>query len=82
MGACKERVIACGDKFALPVTADVRGTASQRPPTASRVSTTCAPATEAFFQHIDPAMKLMSRLLKQDRAPSEIVKLGIPRSDG
>jgi uncharacterized protein len=40
------------------------------------------PSYKAFFQHIDPAMKLMSRLLKQDRAPSEIVKLGIPRSDG
>lgn len=34
-----------------------------------------------FFHHVDPAMKLMSRLLKQGRAPAEISKLGIPRSD-
>ena len=31
-----------------------------------------------FFNHVDPAMKLMSRLLAKNRAPSEIVQLGIP----
>jgi uncharacterized protein len=40
------------------------------------------PSYKTFFHHIDPAMKLMSRLLKQNRAPSEIVRLGIQRSDG
>ncbi|NOX21521.1 MAG: anaerobic sulfatase maturase [Actinobacteria bacterium] len=34
---------------------------------------------KTFFAHIDPAMKLMSRLLNQGRAPSEISKLGVPR---
>jgi uncharacterized protein len=33
---------------------------------------------KAFFNHVDPAMKLMSRLLAQNRAPSEIVQLGVP----
>jgi uncharacterized protein len=31
-----------------------------------------------FFNHVDPAMKLMSRLLGKNRAPSEIVQLGVP----
>lgn len=30
---------------------------------------------KAFFQHVDPAMRLMSQLLKQGLAPSEIMKL-------
>ena len=29
--------------------------------------------------HVDPAMGRMSRLLKQGRAPSEIVRLGVPK---
>jgi len=33
---------------------------------------------KAFFNHVDPAMKLMSRLLVKNRAPSEIVQLGVP----
>lgn len=33
---------------------------------------------KAFFNHVDPAMKLMSRLLGKNRAPSEIVRLGVP----
>ncbi len=33
---------------------------------------------KGFFNHVDPAMKLMSRLLSKNRAPSEIVRLGIP----
>lgn len=37
------------------------------------------PSYKAFFGHIDPAMKLMSRLLHQNRPPSEIVNLGVPR---
>ena len=36
------------------------------------------PSYTAFFEHIDPAMRRMCELLKQDRAPSEVVKLGIP----
>ena len=36
------------------------------------------PSYLAFFRHVDPAMRLMSRLLSQGRAPSEIVRLGIP----
>ena len=39
------------------------------------------PSYKAFFGHIDPAMRLMSRLLHRGRAPSEIVKLGVPRDD-
>ena len=39
------------------------------------------PSYKAFFKHVDPAMKLMSRLLKQNRAPSEIVKLGVPKRE-
>ena len=31
-----------------------------------------------FFHHVDPAMKFMSRLLRQGRAPSEIMRLGVP----
>lgn len=34
---------------------------------------------KAFFNHVDAAMRLMSDLLKQGRAPSEIVKLGVPK---
>ena len=37
------------------------------------------PSYKAFFTHIGPAMQMMSRLLKQGRAPSEVVQLGIPR---
>jgi len=37
------------------------------------------PSYKAFFHHVDPAMGLMSRLLEQDRAPSEIVRLGVPK---
>lgn len=33
-----------------------------------------------FFNHVDPAMKLMSRLLVKNRAPSEIVQLGVPKN--
>ena len=33
---------------------------------------------KAFFNHVDPAMRLMSRLLGKNRAPSEIVRLGVP----
>jgi uncharacterized protein len=33
---------------------------------------------KSFFNHVDPAMKLMSRLIHKNRAPSEIVKLGVP----
>ncbi len=33
----------------------------------------------SFFRHIDPAMTMMSRLLKQGRAPAEVIALGIPR---
>jgi uncharacterized protein len=33
---------------------------------------------KSFFNHVDPAMKLMSRLLQTNRAPAEIVKLGVP----
>ena len=36
------------------------------------------PSYKDFFHHIDPAMKMMSRLLKQGRAPAEIVRLGVP----
>ena len=36
------------------------------------------PSYKAFFGHINPAMQLMTRLLKQGRAPAEITKLGIP----
>lgn len=36
------------------------------------------PGYKAFFGHIDPAMRMMSRLLSQGRAPSEIVRLGVP----
>lgn len=39
------------------------------------------PSYKAFFHHVDPAMQLMSRLLRQGRAPSEIVRLGVPRKD-
>jgi hypothetical protein len=39
------------------------------------------PSYKAFFKHVDPAMKLMSRLLKQNRAPAEIVQLGVPRTE-
>jgi len=39
------------------------------------------PSYKAFFKHIDPAMKLMSRLLKQNRAPAEIVQLGVPKGE-
>ena len=35
---------------------------------------------KSFFHHIDPAMKLMSRLLKQGRAPAEITELGVPNT--
>jgi len=38
------------------------------------------PSYKAFFAHIDPAMQMMSRLLKQGRAPSEITRLGVPRA--
>lgn len=38
------------------------------------------PSYKTFFNHIDPAMQLMSRLLNQGRAPSEIVRLGVPDS--
>lgn len=34
-----------------------------------------------FFTHVAPAMRLMSELLKEGRAPSEIVRLGVPRPD-
>jgi uncharacterized protein len=34
-----------------------------------------------FFHHVDPAMQLMSRLLKQGRAPAEIMRLGVPRPE-
>ncbi|MDJ0791140.1 MAG: anaerobic sulfatase maturase [Acidimicrobiia bacterium] len=37
------------------------------------------PSYKDFFHHIDPAMKMMSRLLRQGRAPAEIMKLGVPR---
>lgn len=33
---------------------------------------------KSFFNHVDPAMRLMSRLLRMNRAPSEIVQLGVP----
>ncbi len=36
------------------------------------------PSYKAFFNHVDPAMRLMSRLLRQGRAPSEITRLGVP----
>ena len=36
------------------------------------------PSYKDFFSHIDPAMLLMSRLLKQGRAPAEITRLGVP----
>lgn len=36
------------------------------------------PSYMAFFEHIDPAMRRMCELLKQDRAPSEVVEHGIP----
>lgn len=39
-------------------------------------------AYKMFFSHIDPAMSLMSRLLRQNRAPSEIVRLGVPGTGG
>ncbi len=39
------------------------------------------PSYKAFFKHVDPSMKLMSRLLKQNRAPAEIVKLGVPKTE-
>lgn len=32
-----------------------------------------------FFHHIDPAMRLMSRLITQGRAPAEIMTLGVPK---
>jgi uncharacterized protein len=38
------------------------------------------PSYKDFFGHVDPAMKLMSRLLKQGRAPAEIVQLGVPNA--
>ena len=38
------------------------------------------PGYKAFFHHVDPAMRLMSRLLHQGRAPAEIVRLGVPRT--
>jgi uncharacterized protein len=34
------------------------------------------PSYQTFFHHIDPAMKLMCRLLEEGRAPSEVVELG------
>jgi uncharacterized protein len=34
---------------------------------------------KAFFKHINPAMRLMSRLLRQGRAPAEIVNIRIPK---
>lgn len=33
------------------------------------------PAYKSFFNHVDPAMRVMSELLSQGRAPSEITKL-------
>jgi len=39
------------------------------------------PSYKAFFKHVDPAMKHMSCLLKQNRAPSKIVKLGVPKAE-
>ncbi|MEE8457537.1 MAG: anaerobic sulfatase maturase [Acidimicrobiia bacterium] len=42
-----------------------------------RLNYLCA-GYKAFFNHVDPAMKLMSRLLGKNRAPSEIVRLGVP----
>ncbi len=36
------------------------------------------PSYQDFFHHIDPAMKMMSRLIKQGRAPAEIMRLGVP----
>ena len=37
------------------------------------------PSYKGLFSHIDPAMKLMCRLLVSGRAPSEITKLGVPK---
>jgi len=34
-----------------------------------------------FFHHVDPAMQMMSRLLKKQRAPAEIMRLGVPKTD-
>jgi len=45
---------------------------------ASGLNYLCA-GYKTFFTHIDPAMKLMSRLIHRDRAPAEIMKLGVPR---
>ena len=39
------------------------------------------PSYQTFFHHIDPVMKLMCPLLVEDRAPSEVVALGIPASN-
>ncbi len=39
------------------------------------------PSYKAFFGHVDPAMRLMSRLLNQGRAPSEITRLGVPPAE-
>ena len=36
------------------------------------------PSYLAFFRHVDPAMRMMSRLLAQGRSPAEIVRLGVP----
>ena len=36
------------------------------------------PSYKDFFHHIDPAMRMMSRLLRQGRAPAEIMRLGVP----
>jgi len=35
---------------------------------------------KAFFNHVYPAMRFMCELLNQGRAPSEIVKLGVPKA--
>jgi uncharacterized protein len=37
---------------------------------------------KAFFKHIDPAMRTMSQLLRQDRAPTEIMNTSSPINTG
>jgi uncharacterized protein len=39
------------------------------------------PSYKAFFGHVDPAMRFMSSLLEEGRAPSEITRLGVPPRD-
>ena len=56
-----------------PATAAARRTASSRRPTASPGSTTCAPATRPSSTTSTGPMRMMSELLRQGRAPSELV---------